>query len=72
MLQAHKLLRQKLTKEDNFNENRRIKKIGRARSSDLGAQTGGRTGGVFKTYVLAGDVTSAQAADAKINQRRQF
>ena len=35
-------------------------------------QGGGRTGGVFKTYVLAGDVTSAQAADARINQRRQF
>ena len=38
-----------------------------------GAQTGGRTtGGAYKTYVLAGDVTSAQAADARINQRRQF
>jgi hypothetical protein len=36
-----------------------------------GSQTGG-PGGVFKTYVLAGDVTSAQAAEAKINQRRQF
>lgn len=37
-----------------------------------GSQTGGPRGGVFKTYVLAGDVTSAQAAEAKINQRRQF
>ena len=26
----------------------------------------------IKTYVLAGDVTSAQAAEAKLNQRRQF
>ena len=37
-----------------------------------GSQTGGPRGGVFKTYVLAGDVTSAQATEAKINQRRQF
>ena len=41
-----------------------------------GAQTG--TGGpgkgerVVKTYVLAGDVTSAQQAEAQINQKRKF
>ena len=27
---------------------------------------------VIKTYVLAGDVTSAQEANAKINQRRKL
>jgi hypothetical protein len=40
-----------------------------------GTQTSGGFGTgerVVKTYVLAGDVTSAQAAEAKINQRRQF
>ena len=40
-----------------------------------GAQTGGggRTGErVVKTYVLAGDVTSAQQAEAQINQKRKF
>jgi hypothetical protein len=40
-----------------------------------GAQTGGTgtTGErVVKTYVLAGDVTSAQAAEAKLQQKRQF
>ena len=40
-----------------------------------GAQTGGggTTGErVIKTYVLAGDVTSAQAAEAKLQQKRQF
>jgi hypothetical protein len=40
-----------------------------------GAQTGGggRTGErVVKTYVLAGDVTDAQQAEAQINQKRKF
>jgi hypothetical protein len=36
--------------------------------------TTGQMGGerVIKTYVLAGDVTDAQEAEARINQRRQF
>jgi hypothetical protein len=37
-----------------------------------GAQTGGNVTPVVKAYVLSGDVTDAQEAELKINQKRKF
>ena len=37
-----------------------------------GAQTGGQLVPVVKAYVLSGDVTDAQEAELKINQKRKF
>ena len=40
--------------------------------TDLGPDANQSNSPIMKTYVLAGDVTSAQAADAALNQKRQF
>jgi hypothetical protein len=40
--------------------------------TDLGPNMTQGNNTIMKTYVLAGDVTSAQAADVALNQKRQF